>query len=75
MGSMSEWTEPRTGWALQFADDEHRGNRDIVLAAVRRDGQALEFASSQLQKETWPEENGWWCNVVNPYHIPLLISG
>ena len=35
------------GRALEFASEEPRGHRDVVLEAVKQDGRALEFASEE----------------------------
>ena len=32
------------GWALNYASPELRADREVVLAAVRQNGRALEFA-------------------------------
>ena len=33
------------GWALQYASEELRNDKQFMLAAVKKDGSSLEFAS------------------------------
>ena len=37
--------------ALQYAAKPLRADREIVLAAVKRDGYALQYASEELQQD------------------------
>jgi hypothetical protein len=37
---------------LEFASEELRRDRDIVMAAVQQDGSALEFASEELRRDS-----------------------
>ena len=37
------------GWALQYATEELRGDREIVMAAVTQNGWALQFATEALR--------------------------
>ncbi|MBD97598.1 hypothetical protein CL648_02200, partial [bacterium] len=39
----------KNGRLLQHASEELKGNREVVLAAVRQDGYALEYASEELK--------------------------
>ena len=39
------------GLALQYASEQLRGDREVVLAAVKQKGRALCFASEQLQND------------------------
>jgi hypothetical protein len=41
----------QNGQALQFASQLLRGEKDIVLAAVRNEGVALEYASSEMRND------------------------
>eukprot|EP00971_Amphidinium_carterae_P094625 1873139-Amphidinium_carterae.2 len=41
----------KDGLALQYAPDELKSNRDIVLTAVRQNGYALEHASDELKRD------------------------
>jgi hypothetical protein len=36
---------------LEYATEELRGDREVVLAAVQQNGRALEYASTELQKD------------------------
>ena len=37
--------------ALNYASDELRNNREIVLASVQQDGLALQYASNELKQD------------------------
>ena len=37
------------GYALEFATEELKGDREIVLAAVSKSGVALQFATEELK--------------------------
>lgn len=39
------------GHALQYASEELKSDREVVLEAVEQSGYALEFASKKLQKD------------------------
>lgn len=41
------------GFALYFASDEMRNNKEIVLSAVRNQGLALYFASDKMRNSTF----------------------
>eukprot|EP00971_Amphidinium_carterae_P025548 503982-Amphidinium_carterae.1 len=36
--------------ALQYAAEEYKGDREIVLAAVQKDGRALEHAAEECKR-------------------------
>ena len=39
----------KSGWALQYASEELRGDREVVMTAVSRTGWALRFTSEELR--------------------------
>jgi len=39
------------GWALQYAHNDLRSDKDIVLAAVNQNGLCLQFSSTTLQND------------------------
>ena len=39
------------GWELEFAAAELRADREVVMAAVGRDGEALAFAAPELRAD------------------------
>jgi hypothetical protein len=41
----------KKGLALEFASDELKNNKDIVLTAMMQNGEALKFASPALQSD------------------------
>ena len=41
----------KNGYALQYASVELRGDREIVLEAVKQNGLALEFALAELRED------------------------
>jgi hypothetical protein len=41
----------QSGYALEFADEELRMNREVVLAAVTQNGLALRFAAMELRSD------------------------
>ena len=36
---------------LRFASDELKNDRDVVMAAIEQNGEALDYASEDLQQE------------------------
>ena len=52
-GSRStEWHRmAQTGWALKYASNELKRNKEVVMAAVARDVRALQFASCELKED------------------------
>lgn len=42
----------RRGWYLRYLPQKLQGNRDIVLAAVKHNGQAIFYASDALRRDT-----------------------
>ena len=39
----------QTGWALEFATEELKGDREIVMRAVSQEGLALKYATEELK--------------------------
>ena len=62
----------QNGWALQFASEELKNDKEFVLAAVAQDARALKYASDKLKKEMDLRkemdavEKNWLINVL-PY--------
>ncbi len=44
-------TVKEDGEALEYADDNLKADREVVLAAVKQYGGALEYASEELQQD------------------------
>jgi hypothetical protein len=47
-------------YALQYASEELRGDREVVLAAVKQDGDALQYASQKLRREKKQRPDLFW---------------
>jgi hypothetical protein len=65
----------QTGSALQYASNELKNDRIIVLAAVNQNGQALRFASDELKNDMCilipAVANGWvWWDI----HLEKYIN-
>jgi hypothetical protein len=41
----------QSGWELQFASEELRGDRDVVLAAIAKDAYSIHFASQEFKHD------------------------
>ena len=41
----------QNGSALQYASDELKNDKEIVMAAVAQNGSALQYASDELKKD------------------------
>ena len=46
MAAVTRW-----GWALEYASDGLRGDKEVVMAAVAQNGGALQFASAELRAD------------------------
>ena len=61
------------GVALEFASEELRVDREVVMEAVKQSGVALEFASLELQGDRELNPTGiTWLELVPPLPPPLV---
>ena len=56
------------GWALLFASNELKADRDVVMAAVRQEGWALRFASNEIQNDREV------VNAAGVLQVPMVVS-
>jgi len=41
----------QNGWALKYASDDLKADKEVVMAAVTQNGSTLDYASDSLKKD------------------------
>ena len=70
----------QAGFALKYASDELRGDREVVLAAVQQDGFALKYASDELRGDrevvlaALTDGERWFCQYASTAAIKQWLG-
>merc|ERR1719446_227291 len=70
------------GHALQFAHEEMKNDKEVVMAAVQNNGDALDYAAAEMKKELIKEAQRFHITpqeyakaAAHPIIIQLFLSG